>query len=99
MDQDCIHDGGKNLKEIIFERVRGIVSDVLDIPVAQITATSSPDNLEAWSSIQHLNLVLAIEENFNVQLSPEATEQMNTIDRIVQVVEDELQRRQSQDRS
>jgi acyl carrier protein len=91
MDQGCVRNGGKNLKEMIFERVRGIASDLLDIPAEQITPNSSPDNLEAWSSIQHLNLVLAIEENFKVQLSPEDMEQMNTIERIVNIVEDKLQ--------
>ncbi|HVO63594.1 MAG TPA: acyl carrier protein [Terriglobales bacterium] len=79
------------MKKIIFDRVRGIASDLLDVPVEEIRADSSPENLEPWSSILHLNLVLAIEEDFKVQFSPEDMEQMNTIERIVNIVENKLQ--------
>lgn len=90
MDQASIANGDEILNEIIFERVRGIASDLLAIPAEHITVNSSPENLEMWDSVQHLNLVLAIEEKFNIQLSPEEMEQMKTIGHIVKIVEDKL---------
>lgn len=62
-----------------FEQVRGIASDILGVPVDKITADSSPQTIENWDSIQHLNLVLAIEEKFGLQLEPEDIEQMKTV--------------------
>jgi acyl carrier protein len=71
----------------IFEQVRGIASDIFGIPTSKITAESSPETVENWDSIQHLNLVLAIEEKFNVQLEPEEIEQMKNIGLVAALVE------------
>ncbi|MFZ0322122.1 MAG: acyl carrier protein [Candidatus Sulfotelmatobacter sp.] len=71
----------------VFEQVRSIASDLLGIPTNQISAASSPENIETWDSVQHLNLVLALEEKFQMQLSPEDIEQMKNIGDIVGLIE------------
>ncbi len=70
-----------------FERVRNVASDIFGIPADKITAESSPETIENWDSMQHLNLVLAIEEKFGVQLEPEDIEQMKNIDAVAALVE------------
>jgi acyl carrier protein len=74
-----------------FEQVRGIASDLFAIPPDRITVESSPETIEAWDSTQHLNFVLALEEKFGFQLSPEEMEQMRNIGAIVKLVESKLQ--------
>ena len=75
----------------MFEQVRSIVSDLLRIPADQISTASSPESIEAWDSVQHLNLVLALEEQFSLQLSPEEIDEMKTVGDISQLVEGKLQ--------
>jgi len=70
-----------------FEQVRNVASDIFGIPADKITAESSPETIENWDSMQHLNLVLAIEEKFGVQFEPEDIEQMNNIGAVVTLVE------------
>jgi acyl carrier protein len=70
-----------------FEQVRNIASDIFGIPADKITAESSPETIENWDSMQHLNLVLAIEEKFGVQLDPENIEQMNNIGAVATLVQ------------
>ncbi len=70
-----------------FEQVRNIASDIFGIPVEKITAESSPETIENWDSMQHLNLVLAIEEKFGVQLDPDDIEQMKNIGAVATLVE------------
>lgn len=72
----------------VFERVRNIASDLFGIPREKITSDSSPENVEQWDSTQHLNFVLALEEAFQIQLSPEETERMRTIGQAVEVLEE-----------
>jgi acyl carrier protein len=79
------------LKPTVFEQIRGIASDLLAIPPERITAESSPQSIEAWDSNQHLSLVLAIEDKFNLQLSPEEIEQMKNIGEIAQIVKGKLE--------
>jgi acyl carrier protein len=75
------------LADSTFERVRSVASDIFGIPTDKITAESSPETIENWDSMQHLNLVLAIEEKFGVQLGPEDIEQMKNIGAVAALVE------------
>lgn len=70
-----------------LEQVRNVASDILGIPADKITAESSPETIENWDSMQHLNLVLAIEEKFGIQLEPEDIEQMKNIGAIAALIE------------
>jgi acyl carrier protein len=70
-----------------FEQVRNVASDIFGIPADKVTADSSPETIENWDSMQHLNLVLAIEEKFGVQLEPEDIEQMKNIGAVAALVE------------
>lgn len=70
-----------------FEQVRSVASDIFGIPVEKVTAESSPETIENWDSMQHLNLVLAIEEKFGIQLDPEDIEQMKNIGAVAKLVE------------
>jgi acyl carrier protein len=70
-----------------FEQVRSVASDIFGIPAEKITADSSPETIENWDSMQHLNLVLAIEEKFGVQLEPEDIEKMRNIGAVATLVE------------
>ena len=74
----------------MFERVRGIAADVLRVPAKEITAQSSPQNIQAWDSVQHLNLILALEQEFTVQFEPEEIDQMSSVDRILTVLQSKL---------
>jgi acyl carrier protein len=70
-----------------FEQVRNIASDIFGVPADKISAESSPETIENWDSMQHLNLVLAVEEKFGVQLEPEDIERMNSIGAVAALVE------------
>lgn len=73
-----------------FDEVRSIASDIMGIPAARLTADSSPETVENWDSVQHLNLALALEEKFSLQLSPEEIEQMKTLGATAAVIETKL---------
>ncbi len=74
-----------------FEQVRGIASDIFAIPAQEITPESSPETIKTWDSTQHLSLVLALEEQFQIQLSPEEIEQMTSIGEVTRLLESKLQ--------
>jgi acyl carrier protein len=71
-----------------LNRVCGIFSDVFQIPLDRIQPESSPDTISNWDSLQHLNLVLAIEQEFNVQFSPEEIEQLLSVELVAALLEE-----------
>ncbi len=70
-----------------LQQVRSIASDIFGVPTDKIIPESSPETIENWDSMQHLNLVLAIEEKFGVQLEPEDIEGMKNIGAVAALVE------------
>jgi len=74
----------------ILDQVRLIASDVFAYQADRIDTTSSPQTIESWDSVQHLNLVLALEDRFQVQLSPEDIERMQTIGDIANLLATKL---------
>jgi acyl carrier protein len=75
---------------MIIDQVRQIAADVFAEPLTTITAETSPQNLASWDSLQHLNLMLAFEETFGVQISPEDAEQMSSIAAAAELLKQKL---------
>lgn len=59
-----------------LEKVTKIISQTMGVPVNQLDENSSPETVEVWDSLMHMNLVLALEEEFGVQFSDEQIMQM-----------------------
>ena len=68
-----------------------MASDLFGVPADRIGPASSPQTIETWDSIQHLNLVLALEERFGLQLSPEEIEQMRSVGETAKMIASKLQ--------
>lgn len=68
---------------LILNRVQEIAGDVLESPV---TSDSTPDTVEAWDSVRHLNLMLALEAEYGFELSPEEMDEAKSIGQIAQLV-------------
>ena len=71
------------MNEQVLGRVREIASDVLQ---ADVTAESSPETVENWDSVHHLNLVLALEEEYGFQFMPEEMDEAKTVGSLARVV-------------
>ena len=70
----------------ILNEVRGIAADVFAVDAKKLDAESSPEQVEAWDSVQHLNLVLALEGKYGIQFEPEEMEGMKNLGRIAALV-------------
>ena len=71
-----------------LDRVRGVFSDVFQIPLDVVQPESSPDTIPNWDSLQHLNLALALEQEFNVQFTPEEIEQLLSVELVAALLEE-----------
>lgn len=49
-------------------KIKQVMSAVFEIPVESIADDASSDNIENWDSLRHLNLILALEEEFGVSI-------------------------------
>ncbi|TAH50274.1 MAG: acyl carrier protein [Chloroflexota bacterium] len=75
---------------MIAERVRDVMSDLFGVPRDAIDAHASPKTIPQWDSLQHLNLVLALEQEFEIQFSTEEISAMTDFTQVVETVEQRL---------
>jgi acyl carrier protein len=57
--------------ENVQQKIYQIMSNVFEVPVSEISEESSFDTIESWDSIRHLNLILALEEEFEITIPDE----------------------------
>ena len=79
------------MNESMLAQVQEIAADIFNVPHEALGPSASPDTISQWDSMQHLNLVLAIEQHFSLDLGPEDIEQMRTIQLVTLIVEEKLQ--------
>lgn len=68
------------------ERIIELVSCIMEVPAESLTADSSPANVESWDSLKHMNLVLALEEEFGIRLNDERIMKMVSVGAIVETI-------------
>lgn len=74
----------------MFERVRDIVAEKVGVNPEEITMeTSFADDLEA-DSITLFELVMALEDEFDIEIDDESIEQITTVGDIVNYLEDSI---------
>jgi acyl carrier protein len=70
--------------------IKSLVSRVFDVDVKSINDKSSPDNIESWDSLGHMNLVAALEEEFGIQLDDDDIDDLRNVALIVNIVQGKL---------
>ena len=68
--------------------VEEVVSGVFGVEQGGVDESSSPETVEGWDSMGHLNLVAALEENFNVSIGMGDTMEMVNVRKIREILLD-----------
>lgn len=50
-------------------KVISVIARVMDVPPGTLDETSSPDSVESWDSVKHMALIMALEEEFGIQMT------------------------------
>lgn len=78
------------MNDNLTERVVIIVSQVMNVPQEVINLDSSPDTIDTWDSLKQMNLVLALEDEFDVQFNDQQTLEMQNVELILIVLKELL---------
>jgi acyl carrier protein len=71
-------------------RVRQILADIFNVGLERLEADSSPDTIENWDSVNHINMVIALEQEFGVEFAPEEIERLLTFHAICELINSKL---------
>ena len=70
----------------VTQRVSRIIAEIFDLPIEDITLRSGPENIAGWDSFGQMNLVVAIESEFNCVLEFEEIFRIVDAETLVQLV-------------
>jgi acyl carrier protein len=53
------------------DTAKQIMAQVLQVDIASIDISTSTDSVESWDSLKHMQLILALEDEFGIQFPDE----------------------------
>jgi acyl carrier protein len=71
-------------------KLKKIVSEILEVEIERINDETSPQNTESWDSLKHIYLVTSIEEEFDVRFSDEEITEMLNYKLIYMILEEKI---------
>ena len=73
-------------KEEIYERLNTVFREVFDDDEIEVCETTTADDIEDWDSLEHINLVAAVEQEFGIKFSMAQVMGMKNVGEMVEVI-------------
>ena len=73
----------------IFEQLQEAIATTLKVPKDGITGTTSNENLGAWDSLGQVNLMMALEQTFDIFLDVEDFQKLTSVSAIIKYLNDQ----------
>ena len=70
----------------IENRIINVVAGIMNTDPAQITSLSTRREYPQWDSMQNLNIVLGLEQEFNITIPSSSFEEIDGISALVKIV-------------
>jgi len=75
----------------IFEKVKEIVADQLDVPLEKVTLDADFATDLGADSLDTVELVMAIEEEFDIEIPDEDAENISTLEQAVDFIQGRME--------
>jgi len=66
-------------------KIKEIISVVFNVELDSVLDDASPDNIDNWDSLGHLNLIIALEEEFNISIPDEEVGNLVSV-RLIEII-------------
>ncbi|MDR1536499.1 MAG: acyl carrier protein [Clostridiales bacterium] len=75
-------------RDDIFQKVNGVFRDVFDDESITVNEATTASDIDEWDSLEHINLILAIESEFKMKFSLGEVMQMKNVGEMVDIIKD-----------
>lgn len=70
----------------VFDRLNKVFQDVFDDESITVSDTTTSDDIEDWDSLEHINLVVAVENEFEVKFNMGEVNKMKNVGEMVDII-------------
>ena len=67
-------------------KIKKIMSGILEVPVDSITDATTMETVDTWDSLRHMEIIVALEEAFGIELAAEDLMEMTSLPEITRVL-------------
>lgn len=71
-------------------RIKELMAVVFDIEINEITDNSSPLTISNWDSLRHMNLIVALEEEYNIEFDDTEAMDLKNYRKMIEMIEKKL---------
>lgn len=73
-------------REEVFERLTKVFRDVFDDEEITLTEETTAEDIEDWDSFEHINLVVAVEDEFSFKIPMGKVVTMKNVGEMVDII-------------
>lgn len=77
-------------REEIFEKLNDVFRDVFDDDSIVVTETTTAEDIEEWDSLEHINLIAAVEQEFGVKFNMGQVVSMKNVGEMADIITKQL---------
>ena len=73
-------------REEVYEKLNEVFRDVFEDEDITVNDNTTADDIEDWDSLEHINLVSAVEREFNIKFTMAQVRGMKNVGEMVEVI-------------
>jgi len=74
------------------DKLKAVMASMLDIDVSTVGPATSTDTVDQWDSVLHMNLIIALEEAFEISVPDDEVATLTSYPIVRAMVEEQLAR-------
>lgn len=77
-------------QEEIYQRLNKVFQDVFDDETITIKAETTANDIEDWDSLEHINLMVAVEKEFGFKFNMNEVTSMKNVGEMVSIIQERV---------
>ncbi|MGI5947620.1 MAG: acyl carrier protein [Lachnospiraceae bacterium] len=77
-------------RQEVFEKLDEVFQDVFDDEKIHVGETTTADDIEDWDSLEHINLIVAVEHAFQIKFSMGQVTKMKNVGEMADIILEKL---------
>lgn len=78
------------MKNNVYNRVTAVFRDIFDLPDLEISTSDTAHSIKGWDSLTHVRLIVALEEEFELEFEPEKIMELRSVGELIEAVTEEM---------
>ncbi len=74
----------------IYERLNNVFRDIFDDETIEVNANTTSSDIEDWDSLEHINLIVAIEQEFGMKFNMNEVTTMKNVGEMVEIIKSRM---------